>query len=62
MAKKKNLKDVDALDMAIIEEHMSNDSILNYIAPNGLVDVKMLKTMNFKVDIKCKNEKQKQKQ
>ena len=60
MAKKKNLKDVDALDMAIIEEHMSNDSILNYIAPNGLVDVKMLKTMNFKVDIKCKNEKQKE--
>lgn len=58
MGKKKNLKgSVDDLEMEFINEKMKKDSITNYITSEGLCS--RLKSLNFKLNIKCKNQKQK---
>ena len=58
MTKKKNLKgSVDELEMEFIEEKMKKDSALNYLTSEGLCT--KLKTLNFKLNVKCKNNKQK---
>lgn len=57
MAKKKNLKELDELELEFIEKKMKGDSALNYITSEGLCT--RLKTLNFKLNIKCKNQKQK---
>ena len=57
MGKKKNLKGIDELDMQFIEDKMKGDSALNYLTSCGMVT--QLKALSFKLDIKCKNEKQK---
>jgi phosphate starvation-inducible PhoH-like protein len=59
MAKKKNLKgSVDELEMEFINEKMRGDSAHNYLTTMGLTT--KLKTLNYKLDIKCKTEKQKE--
>lgn len=58
MGKKKNLKEnLSELELQFIEEKMKRDSALNYLTSCGMVT--QLKALNFKLDIKCKNEKQK---
>ena len=58
MGKKKHLKDgIDSLELEFIEEKMKKDSALNYITSEGLYT--KLKTLNFKLNVKCKNQKQK---
>ena len=57
MGKKKNLKGLDEFEIEFIENKMKGDSALNYLTSCGMVT--QLKTLSFKLDIKCKNEKQK---
>lgn len=58
MGKKKNLKgSIDEFEMEFIEQKMKGDSALNYLTSEGLCT--KLKTLSYKLDIKCKNEKQK---
>ena len=57
MGRKKNLKDLDALELEFIEEKMKKDSAFNYLTSEGLCT--KLKTLNFKLNVKCKNQKQK---
>lgn len=57
MGKKKNLKDLDEFELEFIEKKMKGDSALNYLTSEGLCT--QLKALNFKLDVKCKNQKQK---
>ena len=57
MGKKKNLKGLDEFEIEFIENKMKGDSALNYLTSCGMVT--QLKALSFKLDIKCKNEKQK---
>lgn len=57
MGKKKHLKEIDEFDKQIIEEKMKSDSALNYLTSEGLCT--RLKTLNYKLNVKCKNDKQK---
>jgi len=58
MGKKKNLKDsLDELEIEFIEKKMKGDSALNYLTSCGMAT--QLKALSFKLEIKCKNEKQK---
>jgi len=56
MAKKKNLK-LDEFDKEYVEYKMRGDSAYNYITSEGLIP--KLKSLSFKLDVKCKNKKQK---
>ena len=58
MGKKKNLQGLSDEELEFIEEKMKKDSSFNYITSDGLCT--KLKTLNYRLDIKCKNEKQKQ--
>ena len=58
MGKKKNLKDLSDLELDFIEEKMKGDSALNYLTSEGLCT--KLKTLSYRLEIKCKNEKQKE--
>ena len=58
MGKKKNLQGIDALELEFIEQKMKGDSALNYLTSEGLCN--KLKTLGYRIDIKCKNEKQKE--
>ena len=58
MGKKKNLKGLDEFEIEFIENKMKGDSALNYLTSCGMVT--QLKALSFKLDIKCKNEKQKE--
>jgi phosphate starvation-inducible PhoH-like protein len=55
--KKKNLEELSDIEMEFIEKKMNGDSALNYLTSCGMVT--QLKALSFKLDIKCKNEKQK---
>lgn len=58
MGKKKNLSgNIDELEMEFINEKMKKDSAYNYITSEGLCT--KLKTLNFRLNVKCKNSKQK---
>lgn len=58
MGKKKNLQGLDELEKEFIEQKMrGEDSALNYLTSCGMIT--QLKALSFKLDIKCKNEKQK---
>lgn len=58
MARKKHLKNIDNVDMELIDEKMKlNSSNNNYEYVDGYKN--QLKLLNYKLDIKCKNEKQK---
>ena len=57
MVKKKNLQNLSEAELDFIEEKMKGDSALNYLTSEGLCT--KLKALNFKLDIKCKNNKQK---
>lgn len=58
MGKKKNLRDLDELELEFIEKKMKGDSSFNYLTSCGMST--HLKNLRFKLDIKCKNEKQKE--
>jgi len=58
MAKKRHLKDIDEIDIEFIDEKMKKDSALNYLTSQGLCT--QLKALNFKLNVKCKNTKQKE--
>jgi phosphate starvation-inducible PhoH-like protein len=58
MGKKKNLKDLDELEKEFIEVKMKGDSALNYLTSEGLTT--KLKSLSYRLEIKCKNEKQKE--
>lgn len=58
MGKKKNLKEsLSDIEMEFIEQKMKGDSALNYLTSEGLCT--KLKSLSFKLNVKCKNEKQK---
>jgi len=57
MGKKKNLQSLSEEELDFIEEKMKKDSALNYLTSEGLCT--KLKALNFKLNVKCKNEKQK---
>jgi len=58
MGKKKNLQTLDDVELEFIEKKMKGDSALNYLTSCGMAT--QLKALSFKLDIKCKNEKQKE--
>lgn len=60
MAKKKNLKGIDEIELEFINEKLKGDSITNYRAGDNIVNTAMLKTLGYKLSIKCKNERQKE--
>lgn len=51
MAKKKNLKGIDESDLELINAKMTNNSCD--------MDIKQIKSLEYKISIKCKNKKQK---
>ena len=58
MGKKKNLKEnLSDIELDFIEQKMKGDSAFNYLTSEGLCT--QLKTLNFKLNVKCKNDKQK---
>lgn len=58
MGKKKNLKEsITELEMEFIEQKMKGDCALNYLTSEGLCS--KLKTLSYKLNVKCKNQKQK---
>lgn len=58
MSKKKNLKGIDEFDLELINEKMGKN-VADYIGENDLISPTFLKALNFKLNIKCKNAKQK---
>lgn len=59
MGKKKNLKGLDEFDLEYINEKLGK-SVTDYISPDDVVSASALKALGYKIDIKCKNEKQKE--
>ena len=58
MGRKKRLEEsISELEKEFIEQKMKGDSALNYLTSEGLCT--QLKTLNYKLDVKCKNNKQK---
>lgn len=60
MAKKKNLKGIEEVEMEFINEKMKGDSILNYRTGDEVLCSKTLKMLNYKINVKCKNNRQKE--
>ena len=60
MAKKKNLKGIDEIEMEFINEKLKRVSSTDYLNEDNMVSVNAIKALNFKLNIKCKNEKQKE--
>lgn len=58
MGRKKNLKGLSEAELDFIDEKMKGDSAFNYLTSCGYAT--QLKALSFKLDIKCKNEKQKE--
>lgn len=59
MGKKKNLKDLSIEELDFINEKLGKN-VTDYMAENDLVSASALKALNYKISIKCKNEKQKE--
>ena len=59
MGKKKNLKGIDEYEMDFIEEKLGNH-VCDYIDSDSIISANSLKALNYKLEIKCKNEKQKE--
>ena len=59
MGKKKNLKGLDEFEIDFINEKLEGNRVSDYIDPDGLINVRGLKALNYKLNIKCKNQKQK---
>lgn len=57
MGRKKHLQNISEEELEFIEEKMKKDSAFNYLTSEGLCT--KLKTLNFKLNVKCKNNKQK---
>jgi len=59
MGRKKNLKGLDEFDLELINEKLGK-SVVDYINPDEMISINSLKALNYKIEIKCKTEKQKQ--
>jgi phosphate starvation-inducible PhoH-like protein len=59
MAKRKHIQDINDFDLEIINEKLGK-SVTDYINADDIVSATTLKALNYKIDIKCKNEKQKE--
>lgn len=59
MAKKKNIKNIDEIDMEIIDT-MMYPSLSEAQMPPEYISVREIKELGFKVDVKCKNDRQKE--
>ena len=59
MGKKKNLKGLDEFELDLINEKLGKTTA-DYINPDEMVSVNNLKALNFKLNIKCKTDRQKQ--
>lgn len=57
MGRKRHLECLSEVEAEFIERKMKGDSALNYLTSEGLCT--KLKTLNYKLDVKCKNNKQK---
>ena len=60
MGKKKNLKGLEEFEIDFINEKLEGNRVSDYIDPDGLINVRGLKALNYKLNIKCKNQKQKE--
>ena len=58
MGRKKNLKGIDDFEVDLINEKMGKN-VADYMRENDLISPTFLKALNFKLEIKCKTEKQK---
>ena len=58
MGKKKNLQNLSEMELEFIEEKMKGDNAFNYLTSCGMTS--QLKSLGYKLDIKCKTEAQKQ--
>jgi phosphate starvation-inducible PhoH-like protein len=58
MGKKKNLKGLDDFEIDLINEKLGK-SVTDYINGDDLISATALKALNYKLEIKCKNQKQK---
>ena len=59
MGKKKNLKGLDEFDLEFINEKLGKN-VTDYVVAEDVVSASSLRVLNFKLEIKCKNEKQKE--
>lgn len=57
MGRKKHLQNLTDVELDFIEKKMNGDSALNYLTSEGLCS--HLKTLSYKLEIKCKTEAQK---
>ena len=55
--KKRNLEELSDIEKEFIEQKMKGDSALNYLTSEGLCT--KLKSLNYRLELKCKSEKQK---
>lgn len=60
MGKKKNLKGLEEFEIDFINEKLDGNRVSDYIDPDGLINVRGLKALNYKLNVKCKNQKQKE--
>ena len=60
MGKKKNLKGLEEFELNLINEKLEGNRVSDYIDPDGLINITTLKALNYKLNIKCKNQKQKE--
>ena len=58
MGKKRHLECLSEVEAEFIEQKMKGDSALNYLTSEGLCT--KLKTLGYKLEIKCKSQKQKE--
>lgn len=59
MGRKKNLKGIDDFEVDLINEKLGK-SVTDYINPDDMVSATALKALNYRLDVKCKTEKQKE--
>lgn len=57
MGRKKRLENLSEIEMEFIEKKMKGDNAFNYLTSEGLCT--KLKSLSYKLDVKCKNQKQK---
>jgi len=59
MAKRKHIQDINDFDLEFINEKMGK-SVIDYMSSDDIISASSLKALNYRLEIKCKNEKQKE--
>lgn len=59
MAKRKHIQDINEFDLEYINEKLGKN-VTDYVVAEDIVSASSLRVLNFKLEIKCKNEKQKE--